>query len=315
MIGPFLLAAILVTAAQAPDRPRMLVLDGAEGFVVPVSINGETLRLRVDPAASGLVVLNPDAAKRVRIEPDRLRTPPGFPGVRYRKAWARIGPVQLEGHAGRAAATIGGATVRLNAIWFERDVVEGADGTISVHHLPYDSVRFEFAAPLVGESETAIALEYGDSPGLYHRYTPGGEPVAVHISVHRPASVATAAAGAVIARAHDGRWAGADERRLVSFGIVRPVRPMKLGAPLQIEDLAVDRFLVRTRDHRGDFDLPSDEPADPEEIVVTGALEGQPPRLSLVLGQDQLAACSSLTYRRAERRLAARCAPAAAGEP
>lgn len=309
MIGPFLLAAILVTAEQAPDQPRMLVLDGEKGFVVPVSINGETLRLRVDPAASGLVVLNPDAAKRARLEPDRLRTPPGFPGVRYRKAWARIGPVQLEGHAGRAAAIIGGATVRLNAIWFDRDAVEGADGTISVHHLPYDSVRFEFAAPAPGESETAIALEYGESPGLYHRYTPGGEPVAVHISVHRPASVATAAAGAVIARNHDGSWAGDDERRPVSFGIARPVRPMALGAPLLIEDLPVERFLVRTLDHRGDFDLPSDGPPDPEEIVVTAALRGQPPRLNLVVGRDQLARCSSLTYQRAGQRLVARCRP------
>lgn len=311
MIGAFLTAAFLVPAPDAPDRPRTLVLRDAEGFVVPVVINGVALKLRVDPAASGLVVLNPDAVKRAGILPDRMRTPPGFPGLRYRKAWARVGPVQLEGHAGRAAAAIGGETVRLQAIWFDRDASEDADGVISVHHLPYDSVRFALGPPAPGEAETAIDLEYGPSPGLYHRYAPGGEPVAVQVSVHRPVSVATAAAGAVLARAHGGSWDGADERRTVSFGIARPVRPMALAAPLLIEDLAVERFLVRTRDHRGGFDLPSDGPPDPEEIVVTGAVRGQPPRLTLVLGRDQLAGCSSLTYRRAERRLVARCAPAA----
>ncbi|MFN3388887.1 MAG: hypothetical protein ACK40O_08130 [Allosphingosinicella sp.] len=303
-----LVAAILMPGSQTLDEPRTLVLEGSGGFLVPVEINGAALTLRVDPAASGLVVLNPEAAKRARIEPDRLRPVTGFPGVRYRRAFARIGPVHLEGLAGTATASIGGAPVKLRTVWFDRDAVEDADGVISVHQLPYDSVRFALATPGEDETETVLDLAYEPSPGLYYRYALEGETVAVQVSVHKPLSVATAAAGAVIARHHAGSWAGADARSPVSFGISRPVRPMALGEPVRLEELAIERFLVRTRDHRGGFELPSDGPPDPEEIVVTAAVRGQPPRLTLVLGQEQLAGCSSLTYRRADKRLVARCA-------
>lgn len=309
MYRAFLLAAILIPGSQTPDEARTLVLESSGGYVVSVEINGAPLTLRVDPAASGLVVLNQDAAKRAGIEPDRLRTPPGFPGVRFRKAFATIGPTRLEGLSGAATALIRGRPVALQAVWFDRDAVEGVDGVISVHHLPYDSVQFALAPPVEGETETVLNLEYGLSPGLYHRYGTGDEAVAVQISPNKAISLATAAAGAVLARRHAGSWAGADESSPISFGISRPVRPMALAEPVLLQDFPVDRFLVRTRDHRGDFTLPSDGPLDPEEIVVTGAVSGQPPRLTLVLGLEQFARCSSLTYRRAERRLVVRCAP------
>lgn len=64
---------------------------------------------------------------------------------------------------------------------------------------------------------------------------------------------------------------------------------------------------MRTQDHRGGFVLPA-EPDDPDEILVTASRHNQPPRLTLVLGREQLADCSSLTYPRSERRLSARCA-------
>lgn len=302
----FILAAVFLWGSPAPAEASELVLEASGGFLVQAEINGAALTLRVDPAASGFLLLNPDAAGRARIAPDTLRTPPGFPGLRFRKAFAKVGPVRLEGRSGRATASIGGAAVPLQAVWFERNAAEDADGVISPHHLPYDSVRFALAPPAPEETETGLDVEYGASPGLYHRLEVDGEEVAVQISLHKPQSLATAAAGAVIARHHSGAWEGDDELGPVSFGVSRPVRLLALGDPVLLDGLSVHRFLVRTQDHRGSFLLPA-EADDPDEILVTASLHSQPPRLTLVLGREQLAGCSSLTYDRRARRLAARC--------
>ena len=303
----FILAAAFVLGSHAPAGASELVLEASQGFLVPAEINGTVLTLRVDPAASGFLVLNRDAARRAKVEADTVRTPPDFPGMRFRKAFAKIGSVRLEGLSGRATASISGTDVPVQAVWFDRDAAEDADGIISPHHLPYDSVRFDLAPPAAGETESSLDVEYGSSPGLYHRLKVDGEEVAVQLSVHKPRSLATAAAGAVIGRHHSGAWAGEDERGPVSFGVSRPMRLLALREPVLLDGLSVDRFLVRTQDHRGGFVLPA-EAGDPDEILVTASLHNQPPRLTLVLGREQFTGCSSLTYRRGERRLSARCA-------
>ena len=53
--------------AAAPASAADLVLDQRSGFVVPVEVNGHTLRLRVDPGANGVIVLNPALEERIII--------------------------------------------------------------------------------------------------------------------------------------------------------------------------------------------------------------------------------------------------------
>jgi hypothetical protein len=57
-----------------------------------------------------------------------------------------------------------------------------------------------------------------------------------------------------------------------------------------------DRLLVRTSDYRGRYRLPTDPPADPNEIVVTGNKASGKALLRLTIAEDRLAACSSLSY-------------------
>ncbi len=296
-------AAALAVPAAASD----LVLDASSGFTVPVEINGVTLRLRVDPAASGLVVLNPGAAARARLNPE-IKPPNSFlPGAYPRQSFARIGPVNLTGLTSRTAVTIAGRPAELRMIWFDRDALAGVDGIISVANLPFDRVVLRLAPPREGETALALQLDYASEIGLYFPYALGERTLPVQFSLWRPDNMSTAAAGALLANSHAGGWRGDYARRTISFGVDRPVRPMALGRPLELHGLNVGQFLVRTGDYRGGYALPSDA-ADPDEIVVTAAGNHQVARLNLTLGRSQFARCSSIAWEGRDRRLTLSCA-------
>ncbi|TMJ18697.1 MAG: hypothetical protein E6G92_02315 [Alphaproteobacteria bacterium] len=298
-----LAALLLPGAASAAD----LLLGPESGFTIPVELGGATLRLRVDPAASGLVILNPDAVARARLTPEMMRGRPGIPGQYIRPSYARIGPVALAGRTRAVTARLAGQALRIQAIWFDRAVIDGADGLISPALLPYDSITFRLGAARAGESAASLALDFVTGLGLYFPYPLEGRALPVQFSLWKPSSIATAAAGALLAQARGGAWAGDPGRRAVSFGILRPVRPMQLRRPLDLGFARVGLFLVRTGDYGGGLALPAETEADPDEIVVTAARAAQVARLNLVLGADQFAACSSLRYQRAERRLTLIC--------
>jgi len=308
VFGLALAALSLPRAASAAD----LLLDRDGGFVVPVEINGATLRLRVDPAASGLVILNPDAVGRAKLTPEMMNGRPGIPGQFIRPSFARIGPVGLTGRTRAATARTGGQAFPIQAIWFYRPAIDGADGVISVALLPYDSVTFRLGAPRAGEGAVTLALDYVTELGLYYPYPLEGRALPVQFSLWKPASIGTAAAGALLAQGRAGAWAGDHDRRPISFGVLRPVRPMALGRPIDLGFARVGGFLVRTGDYRGGYALPAETDADPDEIVVTAARAMQAARLNLVLGADQFAACSSLRYARAGRSLTLSCLGATA---
>jgi hypothetical protein len=301
-------APSLAAPAPAPPLPPLeLTLDQQSGFVVPVEINGVELRLRVDPAASGLVVLNPAAARRAHLAPELAPPVPYIPGAQYRKAFARIGPVSLTGRTAEIAALVYGRPASLRIIWFDRDALADADGLISPAALPAARILFRLAPPRAGESERVVALDYLPEIGLYRPYPIDARTLPVQYSLWRQSTVATAAAGALIAGAQGGAWRGAYARQPVNFGVLRPVRAMGLQRPVELDGVRIGRLLVRTGDYRGNFVLPGDTP-DPDEIIVTAAAgPPQTARLNLTLGRDQLADCSSLAYEAATRRLTLRC--------
>src|SRR3954468_12937186 len=295
--------AVLAVLVASPAAAADLVLDRADDFIVPVAVNGIVLRLRADPAASGLVILNPDAVRRARIQPEMIHRQPGIPGLFLRTSYARIGPVSLTGRTGWFNARIGGQPLALRAIWFDRTAIGEADGIISIADLPYDRVTFRLAPVRDGERDVAIAVDFLTELGLYHPYPLGGRAIPVQFSLWKPASIGTAAAGALIAQAQGGPCHAGPARRPMSFGILRPVRPMALARPIDLGGLPIRELLVRTGDFRGNYALPGDPQADPDEIVVTAERSVQQARLGLVLGADQFAACSSLRYERLAGRL------------
>lgn len=297
---------IMLAALSAPAAASDLVVDAESGFIVRVAINGETLRLRVDPAASGFVILNPAAAERARLRPEIKPRNTHLPGAYPRLSYARIGPVGLTGRTSRTPLLIAGRPADLRIIWFDRDVIEGADGVISVAGLPFDRVTFRLAPARDGETAASLQLAYEAEIGLYYPYAVGERVVPIQFSIWRDDNMSTAAAGALIASAHAGAWRGDYARQTVNFGIARPVRPLGLRRPIELGGLNVSQFLVRTGDYRGGYALPADA-ADPDEIVVTAAGNRQTVRLNLTLGRSQLSRCSALAFESATRRLTLHC--------
>jgi hypothetical protein len=296
---PALVAAFLALFAVSPASAKDLTLDAASGYLVDATINGVPVRLRVDPETSGFIILNGEAAKRIKLRRSMLG------------AEAVIGPVRVKGNTKVARVSIGGVTGRRRLVFTDRVAAPGADGLIGPGDMPFDKVTFQLRAPAPGERLTTVPMQWERSMGLFHPVTFGEQAVRFRFTTLRSDSIATAAAGAVIAAAHGGAWSGAVGEQMIKYEVVRPVRPMTLARPASFAGLPLDRFHVRTSDSRGNNLLPTDPAADPDEIVVTGERQRQKARYDLSLGTDWLSACSSLSWDHRAKVMILSCRPAA----
>jgi hypothetical protein len=256
------------------------------------------LRLRVDPGV-GRIILNPSAAAAA-----------GIRGSMF-GAQAQIGPVRIPGQTSLKRIAIGRWRTARRVVWFQRDVVAGADGLIGIGMLPYASTTLRLRAPSPGERAVVLPVVPDDSQGLVYRHPVGTERVRFHFRLFHPDSLATASAGAHLASLHGGTWAGEAVERPLMLGVVRPVRPMRFASPVSLAGFAIGELLVRTADFRGNYVLPTDPAAaaaaDPDEIVVTANIGRGRAILTVSLGHDRLGRCSSLVYARAARTLTLNC--------
>jgi hypothetical protein len=285
--------AALTLFVASPALAADLVVRAAEGFTMKVRVNGHPLRLRVDPEAPGFVVLNPGVARRIGLRPSLLEVE------------AIIGPVSLDGETKVALIEHEGMRFRRRVAWVEGDAAGDADGLVNPANLPFDRVIFELGPPAAGETEQALTMDYTREYGLRYAIPIGDRAVHFQFSTHKARSMATAAAGAQLAKVFAGAWTGDAFEALIEYGVRRPVRAMRLQQKVIVDGIPVSDFLVRTGDHRGANSLPSDS-ADPAEIVVTGP-SGQKAIFMITLGLDGLSACSRLLYERAARRMTLRC--------
>ncbi|HEX8444154.1 MAG TPA: hypothetical protein VF631_10965 [Allosphingosinicella sp.] len=328
LVGATLAVWPSLVTAQASGSSRELVLGAKQGFEITIEVNDVPLRLRVDPSATGVILLNPGAAARAKLRPSRLdkklaralgleaepeglqsgsigghdvpvSTPDPSRTPAPAGAQTQLGSVQMRGKLALARAVIAGQSEQKVFSWFARDVISDADGIISPAVLPFDTVRFKFREPSNVERLVPFALDYSPLTGLIYRHPIAGHHVSVKFSVLEPATTATAAAAAVISAHLGGSWAGDRRMHSVGLGVTRPVRPLSLGAPLGIKSLSVDRLLVRISDHRGGHALPLDEPIG-DDLLVT-ARSAQEARYLLVVGQDTMGGCSELKYLRRNR--------------
>jgi hypothetical protein len=296
-----LACAIMLGAllSAAPAEAADLVVRAADRFIVPVIVNGHLVRLRVDPEAPDYVVVNPAVARRIKLRPTLLG------GV-----YALVGPVSLDGNSKEAALSHEGRSIRKRFAWLDQDVVQDADGLISPAALPYERVIFDLQPERPAEVTSSFAMTYSTEYGLLFPMRIGAQSVQFQFSTQKPRSMATAAAGAHIAEAYSGAWAGEAVSQLIEYGVHRPVRPLALQRPLVLERLPLRNFLVRTSDNLGNRSLPSEPSTDPREIVVTGARTRQKAVYMLTLGLDVLQSCSRMVYERLQHRMTLRCAAA-----
>jgi len=288
----FLLVAMLLPAtARAED----LTVDAASNFLIDATINGQPVRLRVDPETSGYIILNPATVERIGLRRSMLRSR------------TQIGPVRLTGSSKVAAVSIGGVTGDRRLVWIDRPAVDGADGLIGPADMHYERVTFTLGPARAGEAAFEMPMDFERSFGLFHAATLGEHAFRFHFSLRKPWSLATAGAGAALATLHGGDWSGEALEQTIEFGVVRPVRAMTLRRPVELQGFAIAALRVRTGDNRGNLSLPPEPDADPDEVVVTGESR-QRAAFVVHVGMDRLSRCSSLVWDNGSRQLTLHCA-------
>ena len=273
-----------------------LTLPAESGFVVSARINDQPVLLRVETGYAG-VVLNPEVAARLGLRESMFEND------------VRVGPVRVEGETAVVDLTVAGLTDSRRIIWFERSVTSGADGVINIADLPYESVRLQLAQADASDRMVTLRTTPQVFWNLTHVQNVQGRDLTVRFLLGAPHSLLTAAAGAHLSQHHGGAWAGDAYEHPVALEVGRPVRRMSFSRPLSLQGLMIDDALVRTSDLRGRYVLPSDAPADPDEIVVTGNAGRSRASLTVIVGRDHLSRCSSITYERSTRLLTLLCRP------
>ena len=291
------MAAFLLLLSGAPAAAADLMLDQAGGAFVQAIINGVPLRLKVEFDHTEGITLNPDAAARAGLGDGTGR-------------WVeRIGPIRLEGRSTKLRLMLSGVETDARIRWRDSPAAIGADGAVSVHSLPFDTVTLRRAEDGSGQRELSFPTRLHDNHGVHYRLRVGRRRVAVRFSFDRPRTTAPAAAAAVVAEQQGGRLAAERSAEEIAPGIERPVRMLRFDRPLLIGELSVPLVMARAADFRGGHEFAREEqPAHDGEIVVTGALPSQDALYRITLGLDVLGRCSTATYRRATGELRLRCA-------
>jgi hypothetical protein len=294
-------AALLLQAAPASDYVLDVPADGMfDGTLAAAGgAPGTPVRIHVSPAMPYRPFLTTrlaDAAKLV---------PVPVPHV------IRIGPVRLDGTPGTAFVAMAGKRFLRGVTWFDAPMAEGADVALGPQALPWNLVRFQLRPAQPGERRLRFPIVGENLIATVVRFRIGGREVRLGFAPERPVSVATAAAGALLAETNGGRLGEQRERIRLATGIERPVRPMRLARPLSVEGLTIAGLVVRTRDFGGETSLPGLEAdggeTSADEVVVTARADASPAVYYIMLGADALAPCSSIMFDNLHRRVELSC--------
>ena len=287
-------------AAASAALPDELVLEGDN--IIPVTINGEPLRLEVSAEAFGPPVINPEVAARLWLIPE------------YRRGW-RFGPVVVDGQAATAAVDLGAGAEAKALAWAARPASIKADGMIGVHDLPYARVTFRLAPPAEAETEQAFPLKRagGSNARLGTEIAVGKKRLMMIFVPERAENLITAPTANFIATHQEGGFEPrSDGVAVMDFAVERPTRMMRIAQPIMLGDIAVSRFAVRVEDYgdpRRVGEIASDDPRFEAGNIVVSRRKGRGrPDLLTRIGRDQIAQCSAITYDLKAGEIRLRCA-------
>jgi hypothetical protein len=306
-IGARRLAASLPTAPVDSIAPR---IDFDADEVISVSINGQPASVRVGSGRSSILhIAARDAAPLFGPLASQFARRGDWPGAQ--RATERVGPVTVIGH--RAPATLafafGNRTGPVE--WFGREEPNMDAGQVGPFGIPATIVGFRLRAARPDERVVVLSLDeeangwgiastslYIDQQWVRFAFAP-----------HFATSIASAAAGGAIARAHGGRFVGPPVPVVITHGVDRPARAVQLDRVLSIGPISVPQLLVRTLDYgtaRGIGDQVDgfDNPAD---ILVTARTDRQAPQYIVYLGADALSHCSSVTFDKTAMTISLSC--------
>lgn len=276
---------------------------------IPLIINGRTITARVGPGlssrprlalADAVALFGPAAAQT-----DRRGDWPGA-----LRAAENIGPVLVRGHRATVWLDFAFGAQAASVEWYPREAAQ-AGAQLGPMAMPATIVRFRLGPPRLDEHQFTLPLDDEDNAwGIASTSLElAGQQVRFAFAPHFARSVASAAAGGVLARAQGGRFIGQPQNVVISHGIARPARPVRLDRALPLGPVQLRDLLVRTLDYgtaTGIADQ-SDEPGSPADILVTGRADRQRPHYIVYLGADTLAGCSSISFDKAARTIMLSC--------
>jgi hypothetical protein len=286
----FLVVPAAIWAAEATAQDVIVI---PRDNIISATIAGQSVRLRVDPGAPIVPILNPGLAERLQVKP-----------LRWAKIVGQIGPARVTGRTAVLRFRLPGAREDKKAriVWFDRNFVEGADGAVNPLFLLQNRIRFE----LPGRGGRINKLPYGNASFLIRgtKLVFGGETVAVRYDLGRRESAVTADTARLVAAEHDGKLTARSGTTVIAFGIARPYRELRLGRQLEIGPFDFVTLRVRTPD-QGSIGI-AEEQADPDEIVVEGKRKSRA-RREFSIARDELDRCASIEVDRKAQTISFDC--------
>lgn len=299
------ITAPAMAAKKPPPLPPLppLVLDAAAPIVI-LLIDGQPLRLRVDHGVSRDVMINASAAARLGLAtPGRLVA--GKPADLGKTA-TQVGKVKSVETTSREVLTYRDRSLVATLAWPRNDHVAGADGMINPRQLPHDVVRIVRRVAAASDAASVMPLRWSSGRGMLGTLPHKDDDIDIVISPAIEVTLATAAAGSLLAKSHGGMLTGPARTLPIAHGVSRPVRDLVFARPVEVAGVKVSRAATRVFDWSGRTDIPDADLA-PGEAVVKSSAGRQGQWAKLTLGDDVLAACAEINWYREPMRMEMVC--------
>lgn len=292
-------------AALADDAPTPSELIARPGELIATTIEQTAAQLRIVSGGPDRLLLNADFVVQSGIRPAPILGNANLNIAGKRAFKGKNRPLDF---------TIAGRAHKGRAFWFFDAPAVPGDGTVGPWALPQSRVTLQFGTTDSSSQRHDFPLFGGINSSSVTGYKEENFGMAIGFDLDDPSPypIASAAAGAAIARAYGGILSGATWDVEILLGVKRPVRLMTLQRPLVIGPLSISQIAVRVRDRldeAGRGDTIPDESEDPSEIVVSAKKKGPRPAFTLSIPRATLAGCSRLTFDKAATRIELWCKP------
>jgi hypothetical protein len=286
----------VMLASLAFARHPITTLTLGADLISPATVNGKPVRIQVNLTAERTLIVNAEAAGRIGLQPNTSRAK----GV--------IGHQRFSASSTSAEYVIGGMPIKGRILWYDTIATPGADAVVGPAGVTQDVITVHLRAARDGERTFTLPLvvvqeNYGRMGTIVKI---GDQAVAVGWSLNRDSTLVTAAAAADLANSNGGHFTGEKRQDRVVFDVQRSVRTMDITSPFAIGPIHLSRVAAWVGDY-GDTSRVPDDQDDPNEIVVTAKGSKIKSFHAIVIGRNDMAHCSSITYDKPGRQIRLVC--------